>query len=337
MRQIEKKILFKASGSFEIGFGHIMRTATLANEIAKFTGADNIFIYCSCPNKAARNIFRPYKFFLRDKDTKEIVNRILNLNIDILLVDEFMDNLELCRTLRDIKPEITIAALDYFNYENNFLNIIINLFNHNPNIDKPGGNFKGRYYEGLDYAIIRDSFKPYIGRDKNISSIVENILITFGGADISNNTLESLDFLDSVGYKGKAEITIGPFFKNKKEILERIKRTGYTCLVHNRYKDIEKSIFEADLGFTGAGTTLMEFCSVGTPAIVIPQNAREYKFANFFEFNNAVKVLNSDNENISIIREVINNKQIRQKMCRGGRGLIDSKGKERIRSIILEK
>lgn len=336
MKASSKRILFKVAGSFEIGLGHIRRSLTLADEIAEYIGADNIFIYCDCPSKNATDLLTPYKFFLKDRDDREIIYYISRFNIDTLVIDELQDNRELCRVLKNETPKVIISALDYFSYDNEFIDVIINLFNQNLEIRNPKERFKGKYYEGLEYAIIRDAFDKYITTKKKPSSVVEKILITFGGADMRNNTIDSLNLLDNIGYQGEVDVIIGPFFKNKEEILENIKPRRYTCFVHENVSDIGKYIYNADLGFIGAGTTIMEFCSVGTPSIVMPRNKREYRFAKFFEVNNAVRVLNSDEDNLSLIEEVINNKALREKMSENSKKLIDGKGRERIKSIILE-
>lgn len=332
----QKRILFKVSGSFEVGFGHIKRSITLINEIVKYSHIENVVIFCDSPEEIVIDFLGPYKFFLNYKDDPKIIDYIGMHNVNILVIDEPRENIELCKALKKLMPKVVVICLDYFNYDNPFVNIIINLFNHNTVINDPAERFEGKYYEGLEYAIIRENFTPYIKRKKEIKSAVEKILITYGGVDTSNNTIKSLEFLESLGYNRDVDIVIGPFFRNKKDVLEFIKYKKYTCYIRENINDIEEYIYNADLGFIGSGTTLMEFCAIGTPAIVMPQNDREHRFAKFFEDKAAVKVLNFNKNDITVVDEVINNRELKVRMSEIGKSLIDGKGKERIRSIILE-
>jgi len=333
----KKKVLFKVSGSFELGFGHIKRSVTLADEMAKHLGIGNIFIFCSCPDETIKVFLKPYEFILKDRDEGGLVDYIKMRNINILVIDEIKDNVELCKALKSLIPTLTIICFDYYNYDNAFVDVIISSFNHDVKIENPRERFKGMYYEGLEYSIIRDGFLPYIEMNKKIKPAVDKVLISFGGADAGGNTMKSLNLLEDAGYDNRADVVIGPFFRNRQNIVEHIKGKRYTCFVYENIHNIERYIYEADLGFIGSGTTMMEFCSIGTPAMIMPQNSKEYKFAKFFESNKAVRVLDSDDKaNISLIGDIMGNRELREVMSKSGRELIDGYGKERITSIILE-
>ena len=339
MKNKEINILFKVMGSPEIGLGHVMRSLELASELKKDLES-KIFFHCNSDKRVIEKIEDKYAVFLTKENldvNADIADKVMRYDVDILVLDQMAENVNLCETVKLKKPDTLIVALDYFNYENSYLDIILNLYNHNLNVPKPEEEFTGEYYEGLEYAIIRDSFEEYIDKEKRIKENVNEILVTFGGSDTSENTIKVLNLLNNVQNNPKVNIVIGPMFKNKDKIIEIAeKQDRYE--IYQDAANMEELIFNADLGFIGSGTTLMEFCALGTPAIVMPQNEREQRFANLFDKNDAISIIRDDyteEEIITLINEIISSKEIRAEMSRNQRQLIDGKGKERIKKIIL--
>lgn len=364
-------ILFKVMGSPEIGLGHVMRSLELASELKKDLEG-KIFFHCNSDKRVIEKIEDKYAVFLTKENVDvnaDIADKVMRYDIDILILDQMAENVNLCETVKLKKPDTLIVALDYFNYENSYLDIILNLYNHNLNVPNPKEEFTGEYYEGLEYAIIRDSFGKYIDKEKRIKEDVNEILVTFGGSDTSENTIKVLNLLKNLSFieafpvnaflKGlkkalpkkkypldtimnntpKVNIVIGPMFKNKDKIIEMAeKQDRYE--IYQDAANMEELIFNADLGFIGSGTTLMEFCALGTPAIVMPQNEKEERLAKFFEKNNAIRILREDyteEEKISLIEKIINRQEIREEMSRCQKQLIDGKGVERITSEIYQR
>ena len=335
----EINVLFKVMGGPEIGMGHVMRSLELANEIKKDLRG-GIFFHCN--EKVVEKIKDKYTAFTTNENVdvhEDIADKISRYDIDILIIDQIEENMELCKSTKVKKPEILTVSLDYFNYENRYLDVIINLYNHNLNVPDPKSEFMGGYYEGIKYAIIRDSFKQYIDKEKRIGKDIDEILITFGGSDMKGNTIKALNLLDKMADTANVNIVIGPMFKNKDRIIETAKNRD-ECEIYREVENMEELIFSADLGFIGSGTTLMEFCALGTPAIVMPQNENEERFASIFERNNAIHVLkeyHTREEQISVIKKFFGSKEIREEMSRCQKQLIDGGGKERIKKIISSK
>ncbi len=331
------KILFKISGSFEQGFGHIRRSKTLADQLAKDVTVGNISFLYDCPDEKILAVLQPYGSRLNGENISEAINYINKQNIDVLIIDELKDNLELCAALKKVSHNIKIICLDYFNYDNQFVDVIINLFNHGLSLPRPQECFKGKYYQGLEYAIIRDGFFPFMKQKKKITPQAGNILISFGGADCQGHTISALKLLAAVGYASQVDIIMGVFFRGKDEVAEYVKRQKFDSRLHENISDIEKYIYAADFGFIGSGTTIMEFCYLGTPALVMPQNSREHDFAQLFATHGAVKVLEPIQGGRVEVEHLINDAELRESMSQSGKMLVDGKGKERICQLVLER
>lgn len=329
------RVLFKVSGSFEIGFGHIQRSRSLAEELGKELGRKNIFFVCTAPEGPIKQILDPYENFLNPQNVKEILNTVVEKGITVLVLDEPSGNRELTELIKRTVPKMRIAALDYFQYDNTNVDDIINLYNQNLKTLNPQREFRGQYYEGIDYAIIREDFVRCRGRTKKIRKKVQDILITFGGADKKQHSLKALDYLKAAGFTGQVDVLKGLFFKKAGKFQGR--KAEFFCHWYDHVKDIQEFFFNADLAFTGAGTTLMEACSLGVPVVIMPQTEREMRFARVFQSKGAAKLLLREKSDKTIIKGIINDCAVREEMSRKARRLVDGKGKERIAKIILRR
>ena len=329
------RVLFKASGSSEKGFGHIRRSFALASEMSGEIGCKNVFFACNIPRHKVRRILKGCGRFIMSKNDSKITRFIRENNIGLVVLDEPVPNKNFVKAVK--KSEASgIVALDYFDYKNTRPDKIINLFDHNRKSADRKKDLSGAYYEGLEYSIVRRDFFPFIKSAKKINPEALNILISFGGADPGGNTLKALDILEKAEFKGRADVVIGPLFKRKEGIRKAIEKRRYRCLLHKNLKGIEKLMFNADLGIVGGGTTMMEMCSVGTPVVVIPQNKREMAFALIFENKKAVKVLKKSENAKALVGNIIKNKSVRKTLSKNAKRVIDGKGIKRITDILLK-
>jgi spore coat polysaccharide biosynthesis predicted glycosyltransferase SpsG len=330
-------ILFKVAGGENVGMGHVIRSTWLAKEFQK-DPTSQVYFY-SNPNRKTVKLIKEMGFELHaPKSERQVDENLLRIvekkGIDILVVDQPKADTDF-KALKIRKPKLLIVALDYFDYLNKNVDIVINLFNQNIRIDPR--KIIRRYYEGVKYAIIRDSFSGYAKKKKRIKKDVKDVLITFGSADPNFNTEKILSLLEKLDNSFEVHVVVGPAFKRKNEVIKKIRRQNYK--VHQNVFNLEKLIFSADLGFSGAGTTLLEFCVLGTPLIVFPQNENEKRFAEYFEKRNAVTVLHknlSDRDKIRKIQEIIGSQRIRKIMSKNQKKLIDLDGNKRIKRTILE-
>lgn len=178
---------------------------------------------------------------------------------------------------------ISIVALDYFISEQPLPAAIINLIDHNPATlaGLPPVRAGVAYYEGPQYAIIRDEFMEARRQrtDMGERASIKNILIAFGGADPSGNTQRALELVARWPGEFVVDLIIGPLFVID---IDRLSETlGDKCLVRTHFSpsNMGQLFANADLVFCGGGGTLLEGMCVGTPTIVIAQNDAELRHA----------------------------------------------------------
>lgn len=336
-------ILFKIEGGEKVGLGHVYRSFELSKEFVKdgracvafFSNFDINLI----PTIRAKKQEAPL-FLSKEKDGSEINDLLKILRdevINIVIIDQRSPAGEICRSIKRENPHVFVVGLDFFEYRSP-IDLIINLFNQSilesPKISK-------NYCEGVQYAIIREDLRKYHNMKRKISDHVKEIVITFGGADPNGNTLKTVRLLNEIkDRKFVVNVVQGRSFAHQESIAKFVSNSTHDYRIFENIECFDNLISKSDLGFCGAGTTLMEFCAVGTPAIVYPQTEQEERFATYIEKNGACKTIiekASGEEKIDIVRTLIDNADLRRQMSTTQKSLIDVDGKKRIRTIILSK
>jgi spore coat polysaccharide biosynthesis predicted glycosyltransferase SpsG len=331
-------ILFKVIGSPNFGLGHVVRSLELAHEFKKNTG-NEIFFYCNKNIVTINKISQQFPVFFPDLEgdtNKHILDIIKKYGINTVIIDHMDADPELCKAFKSQNPEILIVALDSCDYSNRYIDIIINLFNHDLKVPHPEELFTGRYYEGLQYAIIRDSFLPYLQKPRMINDKIESILISHGSADKQHHTRRIISFLQKSFPKITLHVIIGALNEDR-DLTSQHSENSSNCKIYRDVIKIEQLMDRADIGFVGAGSTLLELCSLGVPAVVTPQNDFELRFSKFIEKKKACLVVDGTDDQKNkdmIVHHILENKKIRQEMSEFQKKLIDGKGKERIAQII---
>lgn len=283
-----------------------------------------------------RRVLKPFTSVVTQCRNKYLVKYLRDWEIDVLVIDELEDNAALCRTIKRVFPAVKIVCLDYSRYGVKEIDGIINLFNHNRAVKRPQAVFHGKYLEGLAYALIRDEFERFYSRRRKAAADVKNILVTFGGSDPRGNTLKVLRLLKAVRFAGHADVILGPFFQGKSAVEQFIRRNHLNCRIHSDIRNIAGMMFKADIAFCGSGTTILELCSLGTPAFIAPQTQKESGFSKMFHGHGAACAINNFAKQRKDIVKIIADRPLREKMSRNARKLVDGKGKQRIADFLLK-
>ncbi|MFC1874504.1 glycosyltransferase [Chloroflexota bacterium] len=323
-----KTILIKTKGGHEIGMGHAYRSLGLSRELEK----DYKIVFYINDNPQVKALMCEHSAsYFTDGDIEKLESRE---KIDLLLIDQLSCDDGLPQRLKTRFHNLKVVALDFFDYENGFIDVIINLFNQNLEKPKPDRGDVW-YYEGLEYAIIRHEFQTRISQKMKTLPRISKVLVTFGSMDAKDNTGRAIKLLESAGLREiELDVILGPLWKGSLPTAPGLDIRDHHSVSASVMADM---MAEADIAFCGSGTTVLELLAVGTPAIIFPQNKWERRFAISIEQKGAIKVIQSDvtqPQDISHISSLFASFQVRSEMSQRGKALVDGKGKERIRNII---
>ena len=237
------KFLCYASGSTQIGFGHLYRLT----RIIDYCGVKNqtLFIYQNSLEK----------FFLESRKFHLYNNQ--NFNPDLILIDSRIDCLPLIKSFNNNKL-IIIDNLDDWTIIGH--TIIFPSFYINKNkIVRSLKNNNIKYRYGKDYAILSST---KLKRKK----INNKILITFGGSDPNNITSKVIDILMETEFKNRLRIIFGPGYShNKEKIIEQYKDLDFISDCKNMALEIANS----SIVITALGTTIQDIEYYGKKSIII--------------------------------------------------------------------
>jgi spore coat polysaccharide biosynthesis predicted glycosyltransferase SpsG len=315
-------VLVRVAGGPAIGMGHVVRSLAIADELVR-RGADVKFwcepnTVCAATIEGAGFSWRP--FYHR-------------WDGDVVLFDEPADCRPACQALRARHPRLRLAALDYFDYANPYLGLIINLYNHHPGGHRPR---HARYAEGPAYAIIRRAFDGLIGRRRVTRTPVTDIALAFGGSDPGRLVLKALAAARRVRLPVRWHVIIGPQMPHADQARRRAERGGMR--VHEAV-EIAQILAGADLMLTGSGTSFLEGLAVGTPVIMVGQRDREVAFARWFQRRDAALCLglgtDVGEQDLAVAVDALARDGARRaRMSAAGRRLVDGCGRQRVARLL---
>lgn len=127
---------------------------------------------------------------------------------------------------------------------------------------------------GTQYALLRPEFSELraaaLLRRKNFSTI-ERVLISLGGADPDNVTLQVLQQLEYLSVSGLStiDVVVGSAYLHKPQLTQFITRSTLPIIVHTQVSNVGELMLRADISVGAGGSSAWERCVLGLPSIVI--------------------------------------------------------------------
>ena len=253
-----KKLFIFTEGGGKLGYGHLSR--------------------CSAIYEEAENLGYKVEFIVNgDKEVEEFLD-----NKNLTLVD-WRNSLYLKKMLKDND----FAVIDSYLAKDDIYNLISILvkkviyIDDNKRVDYPKGivvnpsiscknldypkKIETKYNFGVDYVILR---KDFLNVEKKEINSINDIMITFGGSDITNATPKVLELLEEKYSEIRKHVVIAKGFKNIDEIKMRCDKN--TILYYNlSAKKMKELMYRCDFAIVAAGQTIYEMIRVHLPFIPI--------------------------------------------------------------------
>jgi spore coat polysaccharide biosynthesis predicted glycosyltransferase SpsG len=327
------RILFKVLGGPEFGMGNVTRSLELAREFQR-RGAE-VRGFCCNPDPVTLTTIRASGF---PADATDGCVLAAARDADAVILDHVGILRPITSALREHYPGVVLAALDYFDMGDDRVDLIINLINQHPTDDRPPPRVQ--YREGTAYAIIRERFDAHIARVRPITPSGRDVLVTFGGSDPRRNTLRVCEAADE-GHCDQLHLTfvLGANYSHKAEVQSAVSRLSAGHRIEEDVSDIQDLMRSADVAVCGAGTTMLELAALGTPAVVIPQNENETRFAARLADRGAVialGILATPQQIGTTLTALATDPARRGEMSRAGREIVDGRGRHRIVEQIVQ-
>jgi spore coat polysaccharide biosynthesis predicted glycosyltransferase SpsG/CMP-N-acetylneuraminic acid synthetase len=333
------RVLFRVDGGAAMGMGHVYRSLTAAEALAKISPTADI-----C--------------FLMRADLPEGVQHVSSAGRAVRVLAHEGGNV--LSAIRDYAPNIIVNDLPFLDDE--YLRSLatlgattVNLVDSLADIEKPEemaaiiiaamseeqGDLDD-YHAGPAFAILRDSFRKRVETLGDVSPEGRRVVLSFGGSDPQKLTLKALVALGPlVGALSDLGITavLGPAFGHEPELEALLPTLGYAPRILRRVEHMADILFEADLVLCAGGMTVFEIAALGRPGLVLTQNAKEEaRMKKFAQYGSIVHLGLGTEVDEAAIREktraLLTDREARGKMSEAGARLVDAHGATRVAEVM---
>lgn len=332
----QPRILFRADGGSAIGMGHVYRSLAIADALRQASRADVAFLMNAAHAQGIAAVSRagyPVRV-AGDGRAETQLEHIRDFAPAILIND--LPSLEpaYLRSLAHLGCTTVnlVDTLDDLEVTEHYKQVIVSVMNDDR--ETPEG-----FYGGPAYAILRSHFQ---GRAKELRDEPELVLLSFGGSDPQGLTLLAARALAGLPERIGIVAVAGPAFSFAAELaglLDTLPRK--LTVIREAGGHIADLMQDADLVVCSGGMTVYEIAALGTPGVVLSQNAREDQRMRSFARNGTIEYLGLGSEvSEAALRQAVTgllgDRERRRAMSERGRALVDGLGAARAAGVVLE-
>jgi UDP-2,4-diacetamido-2,4,6-trideoxy-beta-L-altropyranose hydrolase len=343
------KLVIRVDGDSgnEAGMGHVFRSLAYARMLgAKIPDLDIQFLMRSFPEgiqKVAENGYSITTLPPRPNadNYRESLQR---LKPDVLIIDTLGSTDELIDAAR--KCSSLIITLDDLSQSARNSDIIINGIVWATQW-LPDKLETARVYQGVEYLQLREQFTIANQTSREISPSIHTILISTGGADGREFTLQLMNAVAGLNFELDVDVNviIGPAFMSKPPVeqTERLKTNRVKFHLIENTKKMAELLLQSDLALITGGTVMFESAACGTPAIITCSYEHQVPQADWFAGRGIVRNLGyfpGAVDTARVIKEIAhlnNNFDTRKQMSTAGKIAVDGKGLFRVTEIIRKE
>ena len=253
------RIVVRADSSKTMGFGHITRSLTLARALQD-AGADVIAVGQGMTEGTAISPSFVSDHFIESPALKQSggVGQLLDLHPDGVVTDGYHFSKSFFEQLDE--ASIPYAVIDD-NGETKAINPLV-VHNQNPHANRElYGTFinEPKFLLGLDYALLRPEVFALVTKPLKKNG---RIVVSLGGTDFADLTVPIITALAEAGHN----VAVNERFREK--LIGLTSETGDSRKIEFFPSSMFlESLASADLAVLGAGTSLWEANTLGTPTI----------------------------------------------------------------------
>ena len=331
----QPRVLFRVDGSPHMGMGHVFRSLAIADALRENSRAEIAFLMSAERSEgivavtrhgypvraAAGGSVDGYLQHLRDYDPDVLINDLPRLDADYL------------RALAHLGATIVnlVDTPDDIETTEQYEQLVIAVMGQDR--ETPEG-----FYAGPAYAILREQFR---GREKQLREAPRMLLLSFGGSDPQGLTLEAARALAHLPGTLRIVVVAGPAFAWRRELRALLPSLPRSFEVVHEAQHIAELMLEADLVVGSGGMSVYEIAALGTPGVVLAQNAKEDRRMREFARHGTIEYLGLGTEVGSqrlagAVQALLDDPGRRRAMSERGRALVDGRGALRAAELVLD-
>jgi spore coat polysaccharide biosynthesis predicted glycosyltransferase SpsG/CMP-N-acetylneuraminic acid synthetase len=332
----QPRVLFRVDGSASVGMGHVFRSLAIAEALRALSRADIAFLMSADHTEGLVTVSRA-GYAVRvvgDRKQETWLEHIRDFAPAILINDMPAVDRAYLTALSHLGATTVnlVDTIDDLETTEHYAQVIVSVMNQDR--ETPEG-----FYGGPAYAILREHFR---GRAKEVRDEPRLVLLSFGGSDPQGLTLKAARALQSLEASVEVVAVAGPAFSFRREF-EALSAAlpRRVPLINEAGGHIAELMLEADVMVGSGGMSVYEIAALGTPGIILGQNAREDRRMRDFAAHGTVEYLGlgtevAEAEISSAVAALLADAGRRRAMSGRGRALVDGFGAARAAEVVLE-
>lgn len=294
---MNNSISFLCDFGYESGYGHLLRSISIAEELVKLNKKIKINIFLTSNNKKDK--------LIKDKFLGENIFNWIYLNFSQYRQESFEQNFSLLLKKENSKilildtriflskyffsslksENISLVTIDDISEKRIFSDLCFY-----PPVDSAlklnWKNYKGKVFIGWQWIALRKEFIESSKIKKSYQNISINnidILLLTGASDPKGISLKVLEFLNqTIFYNINLSIVIGPANKNRQKIKELKDSFKYKIKIFDPDINISKIMKKNHIVISTFGTTCYELAALSIPSIHICLDEDHVKSSKLF-------------------------------------------------------
>ncbi len=328
----ELRVFILTEGSVSWGFGHVTRMLSLCQAFSEFGIRVRILIR---GDGSVSSLLKDVDYEIFDWLTERdrTFHRIEGAHI--VVVDSYRADPDFCRSV-GLLAEVPVYYEDFrrMDYPSGVV-VNGNIYAERLYSSEREGIL---YLTGVRYTPLRREF--WSVPRKEIGEEVSSVLVTFGGSDVRDLSLQVLELLRERHPFLRKFLVVGGGFRDPERLRSLMDEN--TLLIRSPDAgEMKRIMLASDIAISAGGQTLYELARVGVPAIGVV--VAENQLGNVEGWSRAGFLLSAGRwdspdllENIHRLILYLRDRNIRRRMSEAGRRLIDGKGSLRIAGKLLE-
>ena len=339
------ELLIRADADTKMGSGHLMRCLALGQ--AWKDAGDKVIFVTYCQNEGLLQRLRDEIFDIHimanqypDANDWEYTKEILTDHPDAWVV---LDGYHFDEAYQQRVKESGCRLLvidDMAHLKHYYADIVLN---QNLNAEKvyyPCEPYT-RLLLGTQYVLLRREFLAWRDWRREVPEIARRVLVTMGGADPENYTLNVIKALQKLDVSNlEATIVIGAINHHIDVLKALIRRSHIPIRLVSDAINMPELMAWADVAISGAGTTIWELLFLETPILALTLADNQCYVAEQIELQKAGRNLGrieriSDEALAKAIDLLLRDLDLRKKMVGKARNIVDGQGAERMINSML--
>jgi spore coat polysaccharide biosynthesis predicted glycosyltransferase SpsG/CMP-N-acetylneuraminic acid synthetase len=333
----QPRVLFRVDGSASVGMGHVFRSLAIAEALRALSRADIAFLMSADHTEGLVTVSRA-GYAVRvvgDRKQETYLEHIRDFSPAILINDLPALDRSYLTALSHLGATTVnlVDTIDDLETTEHYAQVIVSVMNQDR--ETPEG-----FYGGPAYAILREHFR---GRPKEVRERAKLVLLSFGGSDPQGLTLKAARALQTLDPEVEVVAVAGPAFSFRREF-EALSATlpRRVPLINEAGGHIAELMLEADVMVGSGGMSVYEIAALGTPGVILGQNAREDRRMQDFAAHGTVEYLGLGTEVdearlAEAVSGLLADAGRRRAMSGRGRALVDGFGATRAAEVVLEQ